>query len=711
MDELTRIVQTKHRLGADPLRDQQLFRHDYAMHDAALLAARAFVFESFATVQDALEAGDDPTPVQRQRLRQATTYATRVATDAVRFAYTAAGTDALRPGALQRCFRDLHAATQHLVVDNNTLTETTRRRCSGWTPDVRDLEGKVAVVTGAASGIGRSLAGRLAVEGMHVVLADVEEVALRDAVAGIGGDAVAFTTDVTSMAAVEALAEFAYDTFGAVHVLCNNAGVFQGGLMWECSDADFEWTLGVNLWGIVHGVRAFVPRMLAAGTEGHVVNTVSMAGLATTPFSGPYDVSKFAAMAATECLAHDLASVGRADQGVGGVPGPGRHRDQPLAPQPSRRARRAADRRRARSWSRRWPTAPPGACRRRRSPTWWWRRSARSASSCPPARATRAARRPHRGPRREAAAADPDVRLIAPPPRLRRVADCARDAGSDGSRSRGWRAGSPASRCRAGSRGARPRTGTPSGSASAHARRERLEVGVVEDRHAHVREQDVVHVQRHRAGRAGWGCPGRRSARPACPTRASTPRCRGGTRRTTRARRPCRRSPGRSPIGCVVRPVAAADEHRVAGLRRHALRGGGVGELPAVHRCAGVDVLGAAQARDVVEHAARDDAVAPEVDGAACASVGMPYWSSCWPFQVSSPSATGRWQSASRWVSVKPWMNSDRWSHIAPESCIATMWRAGYGLAGPGLVSIDRAHEIDAAVLHELRRRRGARRR
>jgi alkylation response protein AidB-like acyl-CoA dehydrogenase len=126
MEELTRIVQTKHRLGADPLRDQQLFRHDYAMHDAALQAARAFVYESFATVQDVLDAGDDPTAVQRQRLRQATTYATRVATDAVRFAYTAAGTEALRPSVLQRCFRDLHAATQHLVVDNNTLTETTR---------------------------------------------------------------------------------------------------------------------------------------------------------------------------------------------------------------------------------------------------------------------------------------------------------------------------------------------------------------------------------------------------------------------------------------------------------------------------------------------------------------------------------------------------------------------------------------------------------
>ena len=126
MEELTRIVLTKHRLGADPLRDQQLFRHDYAIHDAALLSARAFVYESFATVQDTLDAGDDPTSVQRARLRQSTTYATRVATDAARFAYTAAGTDALRPTVLQRCFRDLHASTQHLMVDNNTLTDTTR---------------------------------------------------------------------------------------------------------------------------------------------------------------------------------------------------------------------------------------------------------------------------------------------------------------------------------------------------------------------------------------------------------------------------------------------------------------------------------------------------------------------------------------------------------------------------------------------------------
>ena len=175
---------------------------------------------------------------------------------------------------------------------------------------MRDLEGKTAVVTGAASGIGRSLARRWAAEGMHVVIADVEDQALLTAVGELGGDVIGMRVDVTSFDDVEALASTAFSTFGAVDVLCNNAGVFQGGLLWECSDADFEWTLGVNLWGILHGVRAFVPRMVAAGTEGHVVNTISMAGLATTPFSGPYDVSKFAAMAATECLAHDLATVG-----------------------------------------------------------------------------------------------------------------------------------------------------------------------------------------------------------------------------------------------------------------------------------------------------------------------------------------------------------------------------------------------------------------
>ena len=144
----------------------------------------------------------------------------------------------------------------------------------------------------------------------------------------------------------------------------------------------------------------------------------------------------------------------------------------------------------------------------------------------------------------------------------------------------------------------------------------------------------------------------------------------------------------------VERPVAAADEHRVARLRGHALRVGGVGQLPAVHRCARRDELGAAQARDVVEHAAGRRCPRARSRWCPGGSSGMPYSSRCWPFQVSLPSATGRWHSASRCVSVNPWMNSERWSHIAPESCIATMCRAGYGLAGPGLVSIDRAHEI-----------------
>ena len=179
---------------------------------------------------------------------------------------------------------------------------------------MQDLEGKVAVVTGAGSGIGRALTAAFAAEGMRVVAADVEAEALQETERTVGatgeGEVVSVRTDVTSRDEVEHLAARAYDAFGAVDVLCNNAGVFQGGLLWDCTDADFEWTLGVNLWGILHGIRAFVPRMLAAGTEGHIVNTISMAGLASTPFSGPYNVSKFAAMAATECLAHDLATVG-----------------------------------------------------------------------------------------------------------------------------------------------------------------------------------------------------------------------------------------------------------------------------------------------------------------------------------------------------------------------------------------------------------------
>jgi len=174
---------------------------------------------------------------------------------------------------------------------------------------MEQLHGKVAVVTGAGSGIGRGLVRRFVAEGMRVVAADIEATALAETVDGLAGTS-SFLTDVAEFAAVDALAEHAFETFGSADVLCNNAGVFAGGFMWERPPSDFEWTLGVNLWGILNGIRAFVPRMLAAGTEAHIVNTVSMAGMCTNAFSGPYTVSKFAALAATECLAHDLRAVG-----------------------------------------------------------------------------------------------------------------------------------------------------------------------------------------------------------------------------------------------------------------------------------------------------------------------------------------------------------------------------------------------------------------
>jgi NAD(P)-dependent dehydrogenase (short-subunit alcohol dehydrogenase family) len=185
---------------------------------------------------------------------------------------------------------------------------------------MEQLDGKVAVVTGAGSGIGRALAELLANEGMHVVVADVEVGPLTETAERLGRGS-ALVTDVSDYDAVAALADHAYATFGAVHVLCNNAGVFAGGFMWDRPAADFTWTLGVNLWGVLNGIRAFVPRMIAAGTPGHIVNTVSMAGLCTNAFSGPYTISKFAALAATECLAHDLAAAGAPIKVSAVVPG------------------------------------------------------------------------------------------------------------------------------------------------------------------------------------------------------------------------------------------------------------------------------------------------------------------------------------------------------------------------------------------------------
>lgn len=174
-------------------------------------------------------------------------------------------------------------------------------------------QGMVAVVTGAGSGIGRALAERAAARGMKVVAADVEAPELDVTVAEIGrrgGEAIGVRTDVSVATDVERLADEAWSRFGGVNLLCNNAGVFSGGLLWERTLADWEWVMGVNLYGLVHAATTFVPRLLAAGGPAHIVNTASMGGLVTNAYSGPYYTSKFAAVGLTECLAHDLAASG-----------------------------------------------------------------------------------------------------------------------------------------------------------------------------------------------------------------------------------------------------------------------------------------------------------------------------------------------------------------------------------------------------------------
>jgi NAD(P)-dependent dehydrogenase (short-subunit alcohol dehydrogenase family) len=170
-------------------------------------------------------------------------------------------------------------------------------------------EGRVAVVTGAGSGIGRAMVEHFVDRGMKVAAADIDGDAALASASAAGGDAYGCAVDVADAAAVEALAVDVYERWGSVHLLCNNAGVFQAGLSWQRSIDDWDWALGVNLYGIIHGVKSFVPRMLEAGEEGHVVNTSSVAGFVAAPFTGPYNVSKVAAFSMTESLAHDLASV------------------------------------------------------------------------------------------------------------------------------------------------------------------------------------------------------------------------------------------------------------------------------------------------------------------------------------------------------------------------------------------------------------------
>ena len=169
---------------------------------------------------------------------------------------------------------------------------------------MNDLSGKVAVVTGAASGIGRAMAERFGREGMKVVLADIEEEALARAVKELRQQELAVegvVTDVARGESVEALAQSTLDLFGKVHLLCNNAGVFLAQkTLWEASLKDWDWILGVNMWGIIHGIRSFVPLMLAQDEEGWVINTASQGGLVTS--GSIYGMTKHAAVALSEAL-------------------------------------------------------------------------------------------------------------------------------------------------------------------------------------------------------------------------------------------------------------------------------------------------------------------------------------------------------------------------------------------------------------------------
>ncbi len=177
---------------------------------------------------------------------------------------------------------------------------------------MEQLRGKTAVVTGAASGIGLATATAFVGEGMNVVLADIERAPLTAAVAKLEADAraqgqavLAVPTDVSVWEQVESLAGRSVDAFGAVHVLHNNAGVVVGGPIETLSLADWEWVLGVNLWSVIYGIKAFLPLIKQAG-EGHIVSTASTAGLVSAPIIGPYNVSKFGVVALQETLQREL---------------------------------------------------------------------------------------------------------------------------------------------------------------------------------------------------------------------------------------------------------------------------------------------------------------------------------------------------------------------------------------------------------------------
>ena len=175
------------------------------------------------------------------------------------------------------------------------------------------FEGKIAVVTGAGSGIGRALALALAREKVTVVAADVDENDATETVrqvAALGAEGLAIRTDVADRRQVAVLADRVFDRYGATHILCNNAGVVMHGGLEAATWEDWQWVVGVNLWGVVHGLLAFLPRMIASGQGGHVVNTASMAGLIASQGLGVYNTTKYAVVGLSETLAKDLRAHG-----------------------------------------------------------------------------------------------------------------------------------------------------------------------------------------------------------------------------------------------------------------------------------------------------------------------------------------------------------------------------------------------------------------
>lgn len=175
-----------------------------------------------------------------------------------------------------------------------------------------DLRGKVAVITGGASGIGRALAERFAAEGMKLVLADIDEVTLRTTevqLAEGGAEVLTVLCDTSLEAEVQALADAAMTRFGGAHVLCNNAGVIGKGDAWRSPMSVWDWVVGINLYGVIHGVRAFLPIMEDQG-EGHIVNTASMAGLVAVPGAAAYNVTKTGVVALSEGLYLELKATG-----------------------------------------------------------------------------------------------------------------------------------------------------------------------------------------------------------------------------------------------------------------------------------------------------------------------------------------------------------------------------------------------------------------